>query len=348
MNCGILTFYFAHNYGAVLQAYALQTYITKLGCNAYIIKEYPKKLKTQYSISPFCESKTARQFLRKCKKLPRRLIQYYLFEKFIKMNFKSGSHNPDVLICGSDQIWNQKITGETALYYGGTYEGCPIKISYAASFGTKELSDFQINMSKEYLVNFQAISLRERDTESYLADLIGKEVRTVLDPVFLLSADYWRSFAQKSKRCADEKYILYYSLKEDSELIDKTELLSREIGCKIICIHPTCSDLHVNWKQLFNVGPYEFVSLIENAEVVATNSFHAMAFSVLLGKKALCKSFSSKDNRVESLLKTINYGYSAGTYLYDFSNKDMKLIDSCIYDSKMFLKSVIGDEMEKT
>ena len=110
MNCGILTFYFAHNYGAVLQAYALQTYISKLGHATFIVKRYPDKLKREYSLNPFCDSKSIRNFLRKCKAIPKRMKQYTAFEKFINKNFNFSEGDLDAIVCGSDQIWNEKIS----------------------------------------------------------------------------------------------------------------------------------------------------------------------------------------------------------------------------------------------
>lgn len=121
MNCGILTFYFAHNYGAVLQAYALQTYISELGHRAYMINDYPEKLRIEYSINLFLGNISFRQYLRKCKVIPRRIRQYYLFEKFIKDNFNASPSELDAIVCGSNQIWNERITGETPLYHAAHY-----------------------------------------------------------------------------------------------------------------------------------------------------------------------------------------------------------------------------------
>lgn len=346
MNCGILTFYFAHNYGAVLQAYALQTYISKLGHATFIVKRYPDKLKREYSLNPFCDSKSIRNFLRKCKAIPKRMKQYTAFEKFINKNFNFSEGDLDAIVCGSDQIWNEKITGETSLYYGANYKSCPIKISYAASFGSNKLTPFETKCVKEYLTDFQAISLREKDCLTDVARLTGKDAKLVLDPVFLLDVNFWTNFASRAKYKIKEKYILYYSLKEDRELIAQTRKLSVQTNCTVLCIHPTCSNLHVGWKQLHTIGPYEFVSLIKNAESIATNSFHAIAFSIIFEKKTLYKSFSKTDNRVESLLKSLNASHLNKNGLYDFSAKDERNIENYLNESKKFLMNALGNNTE--
>lgn len=342
MNCGILTFYFAHNYGAVLQAFALQNYISKLGYNSFVIDSYPDKLKKEYSLNPFYNAKTIRQILRNCKIIPRRMKQYFAFERFINSNFNVADTYLDAIVCGSDQIWNEKITGETALYYGANYKNCPLKISYAASFGSSELTPFEKKCIKEYLTHFKAISLREKDCLIDIYKLTGQNAKVVLDPVFLLDFNFWNDFANKSKLKLNKRYILYYSLKEDCELVAQTMKLSKQFNCTVLCIHPTCSDLHVNWKQLHNVGPYEFVSLIKNAEAIATNSFHAVAFSIIFGKIAFYKAFLDRDNRVRSLLELFGFLSVDGKNLYDFSTKNVDLIESRLSESKQFLIDALG------
>ena len=221
-----------------------------------------------------------------------------------------------------------------------------IKISYAASFGSNKLTLFETKCVKEYLTDFQAISLREKDCLTDVARLTGKDAKLVLDPVFLLDVNFWTNFASRAKYKIKEKYILYYSLKEDRELIAQTRKLSEQTNCTVLCIHPTCSNLHVGWKQLHTVGPYEFVSLIKNAESIATNSFHAIAFSIIFEKKTLYKSFSKTDNRVESLLKSLNASHLNKNGLYDFSAKDERNIENYLNESKKFLMNALGNNTE--
>lgn len=154
------------------------------------------------------------------------------------------------------------------------------------------------------------------------------------------------NFASRAKYKIKEKYILYYSLKEDRELIAQTRKLSVQTNCTVLCIHPTCSNLHVGWKQLHTVVPYEFVSLIKNAESIATNSFHAIAFSIIFEKKTLYKSFSKNDNRVESLLKSLNASHLNKNGLYDFSAKDERNIENYLNESKKFLMNALRNNTE--
>jgi len=303
MKCGILTFYFAHNYGAVLQAVALRDYLISTGNEVEVIDFVPQKLQNEYSLNPFARSHNPKAVIKRFIHLPKRYKQYMLFQKFINKEFMTkprlGSY--DIVFFGSDQIWNEKITGEIYTYFGEGIADKIQKVAYAASFGSSNLSEFQKGCCKLYLPRFKNIALRETDVIAAVSKLSDKEVVSVMDPVFLLNRGEWEVFASHSKN-KDERYILYYVLRNDPQLISETSKLEKKYGYRVICIHPTGNDLAVNWKQLYNIGPYEFVDLIRKAEVVATNSFHAMAFSVIFGKKAKYRAYSSTESRVPSLL----------------------------------------------
>lgn len=322
MKSGILTFHFAHNYGAVLQAYALKYYLNSIGRQAKIISFVPLKLQNEYSLNPFARKASLKNTIKRWIRIPLRVRQYRLFDDFIK-NVLLGEDDEEEyseVFFGSDQIWNESITGEIENYYGLGISKKAKWIAYAASFGTNQLSDFQKNCVKKYIPSFDQVSLRESDVISEVSQLSGKDVISVLDPVFLLNEETWDEFSKKAKG-AEKNYILYYALRNDQKLIEQTESIAKKLKCKIICIHPTCNDLKTKWIQLYNVGPYEFVKLIKNATLVSTNSFHAIAFSIIFGKKVVYKSYSNTESRIPSILKICGLlnQYGPEVCTFDFS-----------------------------
>ena len=344
MQIGILTYYFAHNYGAVLQTYALKKYLNSLGLNVEIVKFIPEKLKKEYSLNPFCDGFHPKGIVRKSIMLPKKIKQYRLFENFLKKEFgRNEKKDLSKIFFGSDQIWNENITGKITDYYGSSYNNSIEKISYAASFGTSELSEFQKECIKKYLPGFQKISLREADVKKEVEQLAGKEVYSVVDPVFLIDKEEWELFADKES-CEYNDYILYYALRNDETLIKQTEKIAKENNCKILCIHPTGNKLNINGKQLYNIGPCEFVKLIRDARIVSTNSFHAMAFSIIFNKRAFYKSYSSTESRVPSMLKLCNASSCRDVDgIYDFAKSDMKSIEAEKKKSKEFIFSAINN-----
>ncbi|MRM90670.1 polysaccharide pyruvyl transferase family protein [Faecalicatena contorta] len=316
MKYGIITFHFAHNYGAMLQAKALKDYISELNENTEIINYVPKTMMQFYQINPFRKKIGIKNFFYGCMNLPRRIKQYRIFQNFYrqeldcigkpitnKRKFIEYRDEVDVVICGSDQIWNGKLTSWDDIYYGGALGGKSKRISYAASFGGVNIDTFQKKCIENFLPDFVSISLREEDGFQEILELINIKPEIVLDPVFLLDEPYWSKLAEKSVYKTNEKFVLYYSLKEDKELIELTERIARYNGLNILAIHPICQKHHICAVNLRCIGPNEFLYLIKNAEYVCTNSFHASAFSIIFEKKILHKSFPGKETRVESLFR---------------------------------------------
>ncbi len=317
MKVGIITFHFAHNYGAMLQAHALMQAINQLGHDAKIIDYIPNKLEKEYSMNPFNNKDSIKSFIKSILKMPIRIKQYKLFEDFLKneMNLTSKvsqynelnklSQEFDAIIVGSDQVWNDGITGEIEVYFLNFCEKNTKKISYAASLGTSEASKYIKNCIHKFLPEFDLVTVRENiGRDIILQEINDKSIYQVMDPVFLMDIDYWKDKAQQVtvKR---NPYILYYSLQKNPKLEMLTEKAADEYGVEILSIHPLTTRQKINAKQLNNVGPLEFLDLIRNAELVCTNSFHAVAFSIIFKKRLLHIAHSKLNSRVEGLLENL-------------------------------------------
>lgn len=354
MNVAILTFQFAHNYGALLQAYALKTYLQNHNMNAEIAPYYPDWARAEYAISPFAKGVPPKRRVRLALQYFKRKKQSRVFSRFIEEELKVNDaiseqkelviwlDHHDCVICGSDQIWNNNITGDSSAYYAG---GCKTRrISYAASLGTLQLTEVQKDNIKANLPYFSEISVREPSSAAKIAELIQKEVRVVLDPVFLLKKDEWRKIAKSVN--VESNYVLLYFLQENEELLNFAKAYAQEHNLRIYDIHPTMSKKHSGCKRLNNVGPKEFVWLIQNASCVCTNSFHATAFSVIFEKKLIHIPNGKSPERTISLLNRAGLELKKqGEFpFYDLSKCDSSSLYHEISESKVFIENALRRE----
>lgn len=353
---GILTFHFAFNYGAMLQAYALKTHLAD-NYNVEIINFQPEKTKNTYSLNPFVYGMHPKIILRRIKEWPARKKQADVFEKFKKeylkvsdspfyslKTLKSELEQNDINVFGSDQIWNLDITGETAEYYGGLCNPQKCNIVYAGSFGHDILSEKE----KEYINHlkiFDKVSVRENYAKDILAEN-GIDSTHVSDPVFLVDRAGWSKVAKKPSGQNLDKYILYYTLKNDPKLTAIAKSIAENLKLKLISIHPNANKIDVGM-QLYGVGPREFLWLIQNAEYVCTNSFHASAFSVIFKKKLVHSQLEKGKGRVQSLLNTIsarNETDSNGINCMDLSKIGDIALEEYLNKSKEFLAQIYEEK----
>lgn len=314
---GILTFQFAHNYGALLQAYALKRSLTDESTSVEIINYMPNGLWENYSINPIYAFK--KRQLKKLLSTPRRIKQVRLFSQFQKSVLQIGTPMYQLskenvktyngLIVGSDQVWSDSILPDTSPYFFEGVESA-VKMSYAASFGTDELSETVAEKIKRNLVEFGMVTVREKVSIAMIKAIAPEcQVNHVCDPVFLLNAETWRSVYQQhgTNKLASEDYILYVDLRNDPDLIQEAKKLRDTTGMKVVCIHPTCWRVSEDsFIQLYNAGPLEYLRLVDQAQYVVTNSFHAVAFSMIFKKKIVHSADRKLGARVEDLLHTFS------------------------------------------
>lgn len=321
MNVGILTFFNAHNYGAVLQAYALKNYISSLGhhCvilnyrNKYIDRTYPQRLKPRIRKKDFLNPKRICENKREIRlwAISRKswAIQYQKFEDFIVRylldgkceNWREQADQCDLILFGSDQIWEKNIIGTRDKIFRGDFQTTASKVSYAASCYSEQsaMDEKLINSLKK----FKSISVREEKIAEILKSRLGRnyDVETVYDPVFLPDIDIYQKFFKKPAYI-DTPYILFYMVVEDKELSKISEYFRKECGRNILEIHYYKDiDRNEDWQRA-DVGPQEFIGLIKNAEYIFTNSFHGTAFSLIFHKQFIAVS---RNMRILNLLQTL-------------------------------------------
>lgn len=326
MHIGILTFHNAHNYGAVLQAYALRNKIRKLGHNAEILNYRNKAISAQYPtnlMEGICkpafykrsEIKEWKKKVEKCNFQQKEWnTQYQKFEKFINEILLENKLeqvlpenleklNIDCFILGSDQIWTEDLTGGADLVYFGQFKTKAKKAVYAASRRDSFLTEEQKSFFEEHLLNFSNISTREKILSEKLSDICKREIETVIDPTLLLSKEDYEIIEEKPKM--KSKYVLVYFLCEDEVLSKCAAWLAEVKQLEIVEIHfYKVQGINPYTINRADCGPQEFLGYFSDAEYILTNSFHGCVFSIIYNKKFW--AIYDKDDRKDNLLTNLN------------------------------------------
>lgn len=319
-----ITCHDVYNYGASLQAYALQTYLKAQGANCTIIDYKPDYLCRNYN---FWYLEESNRFYRLCKKSKfihflyslrlapitfktwRRKKPFDLFKKNYLLcthtyhsleELQSQPPQGDVYVAGSDQIWNSNLpNGRDGAFYLDFGSPDVRRCSYAASIGVNEIPDDLKKRVRGYLSRFHAISVREHSAVSLIRDL-GYNCVQVCDPVLLLTANQWRNIMNKEG--SKKRYILVYDIfADDDKLRNAVIEQSRKFNLPIYSINDSHICKYAD-KNISNAGPLEFLWLIYNADLVLSNSFHATAFSVLFNKQFATFYKKSNSSRMKDFL----------------------------------------------
>lgn len=327
MKIGVITFHASFNYGSMLQAYALQTYLQREGHEVEIINYRPKKQKTGYPKSvEFSSLHNAKQSIMRLLLAPSTIKplnqKWHLFDKFMheKLNLtkeyntfdelKCANFDYDVLITGSDQIWNTNAFDFSEAYFGTfVNNNHTIKVSYAPSMGPKPEKQ-NVEYLRSLLKDFKAVSVREERTKDFLVNNgICDNVSIVLDPTMLLDAsDYDQLYDDKP--LIDGQYIFYYTPGSSPrhEFLQEAAYIGRQWNLPVICdtcYTPKALNNYDNIKSYIATGPIEFLNLIKNATVVCGASFHLIVFSIIFRKNFYCMN-GDVDSRLNNLMKTLH------------------------------------------
>lgn len=319
MKIGIITFHCSYNFGSALQVYALQRIAMGEGHDVSVIdyrgqdfKQYrlmriarPKtmlKLITNYQKNVF-RKKNFEGFWRKHLSLT---PSTYTYRNEIRLTELQADF--DCFICGSDQIWNLDCTKGAVGPYFLEFAGAKRRIAYAPSLGHVSFrsENFDRQRIRSLLERFEAISVRERDTVAMFQPLSPVPIEVVVDPTLLLCGDDWREIS--THRLLERPYLFLYILEHSEELIESASLLAEESGLPILYVHERNLPFTFEAHNLYGVGPEEFISLIDGARAVLTNSFHATAFSLMLGTPF--RTFRTKNSfvRMQELLTKLQMG----------------------------------------
>ena len=303
MKVGILTFHRATNYGTALQAFATEKGIKKLGVDAEIIDYRPQYIERTLKVRKLKNAGSLKEvasiFVHSIvyPKMAQRKSEN--FEKFFeKMDISDtvcnttddtakASKKYDVVLSGSDQLFNRNVTGDDMTYF------LPFehkrKVTFSSSFGERMLSDDRIGEIAPFFSQFDMLSVREKSAYSIVSQIKKinentKDAVHVLDPTFLLTKDEWNEYASDELKLKNEKYILTYYMIETPLLRAITKALKEKTGLKVVNLKPSKKQalLHQG-RNLAFAGPSQFLECYKNASYVVTNSFHGTAFAINYG-----------------------------------------------------------------
>jgi len=365
MKIATITCHDVYNYGASLQAYALQEYCKSLGCEYEIIDYKPDYLSQHFKFSAVANPRYDRPVVKQLyllTKLPERiraLKKKRLFDEFShrflqKSPIRYGSYeeleqNPpaaNLYIAGSDQIWNTFFrNGHDRAFYLDFAPQNSRRISYAASFATDHIFGGADDFVGNQLRNFNAISVRETSALRLLESLSRKDGKLVCDPVFLLPADKWQGLVAKRPK-PKEEFIFVYDCERSPVLREITLKLKDLTKLPIYSLADTCGRFANANLRLS--GPLEFLSYITNSRYVVANSFHALAFSLIFKKEFFITNRAEKINtRMRDFLgflglndRLINAPSQVTSDKIDFTVADAKL-SQLIQQSKQFISEQI-------
>lgn len=336
---GIVSCYFKHNYGSMLQAYATQKIlddwkISNETINLRMLDREISKGKRKYYASQifnfsfikaklgmiklklyckFANGKLGKNIRIRDKKFAEFEKRFHLSKPYEKMEDICKEGNYTDMLVGSDQLWLP--VNIVADYYTLNFVSKNVnKISYATSFGVSQIPEKYKGQYKVFLNRIENLSVREETGVKLVKELIGKEANLVCDPTLLFDKTEWMSI-QAEEPIIKDKYIFCYFLGKTVEYRKFAERIKEKTGYKIVSLNHL--DEYVKYSDQFadeapfDIGPSEFLNLIRNAEFVCTDSFHGTVFSLIHHKKFFTfrrypnKSKVSTNSRLDSLLNIV-------------------------------------------
>ena len=345
VKVAIITFHGAHNYGAVLQAYALQQYILSLDIECKIINYRSKSQRDFNSLYPKRNGiKSVIKNLLMLKYDKERRRREYKFEDFINNSLcltddlyekedtlYELNQEIDVFIARSDQVWNTTKTADVSTaYFLNFVDDNKKKIAYAVSIGnahTSQLLDFC-----PYIRRFNSVSCRELSAVKIIEGLLNKEVSIALDPTLLVSGKIFKKLIGKSQF---KNYILYYSLDGYNKRFNNVEelkILSKRLNKQVVILTPEWPKKERSFINVIDAGPIDFLTLISNADLICTNSFHGTALSISLRKDFwVLEEPNEFDDRKTSILKQLGL--------------EKRMVKGWDYVNNMELNPILYDEV---
>lgn len=297
MKVAVITRHAISNYGSLLQAYATQKAIEKIGCDCEVIdyiredESYINHEKTLLRKKLNWCNNPIKRMIYLILRQPESIASGKLFEKerrkYLKLtkNYSSLEQletecpRADLYMTGSDQVWGPTEDGSYDPAYCLSFTpNNATRISYAASFGRADMSSEVKEYYSNNLKKYTAVTVRE-DSAVILAKSFGIAAKQVLDPTLLLSADEWRMLESKKKK---EKYILIYQLHNDPKLGEYAKRVAKKKKLPLIRVSTHLHQIARPGTLIWNPNISEFLSYIDNAECLITDSFHGTAFAINL------------------------------------------------------------------
>lgn len=346
-TAAVITLHQVCNYGTQLQAYATQEKLREYFDDVVFVDYRRRDTYGLGLLQSFAKGNPVRALAI----LPTLLYWKKVFGGFRKrhlkltkrvylneVDFKDFQDFADVYISGSDQVWNSGWNGGVipAFYLSFAPDGKP-KYAYASSFGRANLDEQEIAASKPYINRFDAITVREESGLHILRDQYGYagDAERILDPTLVMPAEFWRKVA--TPRRIKGRYILVYNLNRNPEFDQYAERLSERTGLPIYRFCTRLDQVLRSGKPLVMPEIFDFVSLVDHADYVLTDSFHATAFSMNMGTEPICVYPDKYSGRLSEFLRLVDaeQRHAHGYDDFDVLNRSTDFTKvNCILDSE--------------
>ena len=299
----LVTPHAVHNYGAMLQAYALGWQISSLGYDVSYYDFPPHHRKKAHSLRELAVTKLA--MLLKWWYQDKVALKNSRFDEFARQFKPTTAKDLPCYVVGSDQVWHPYNLDETFSLAFVAEES--LKFSYAASLGVSHVAEPHEAKFRQALERLAYLSSREPDGAREAERLTGRHCGVHIDPTFLLTQEEW-SAVEHPVDGLDESYILLYLLYVPKDINDLIAQVRKRFSRTVYVIDMHCY-LHLlvrGCKPVIEVGPREFVWLIHHADLVVTSSFHGLAFSLIFERQFLPLVNPSFPSRMANLLQLVN------------------------------------------
>lgn len=321
LKIAIITINDNNNYGNRLQNYALQQFLKELCVSIDSIwydrkedcilnrkfwnwKSIIKYIINRKNFREYANKYYLRDVLRVYN--IRKFTQKYIHTKYDFTIKKNINDEYDYFITGSDQVWNPNFWYEKEKYSTARFLKFASKdkrIAYAASIAIPEIPKDKEQFFKDSLNEMKTISMREKAGANLVKKLTGREVPVVVDPTILLSKEEWQKIEMVPEWYNGEKYILTYFLGNSSPVIEN---IAKKNDWKIYNL------MDKDNFDLYTSRVEEFVYLINHAQLVVTDSFHACVFSILMNTSFLVVNrqeigMADMTSRIDTLMELFGY-----------------------------------------
>lgn len=309
---GILNFqYSTHNYGAVLQAAALEHICRQLGHEAAHLDFMAKSKVTFRGRIGRLLRKLGLRKMPKTNSIGNEAGFERFRQRFINRTKRISSANEfrvtaqgfNAVIVGSDQVWRPAFAKDTIAFFLGYVPEGVHRIAYAASFGTatwEQAGDTLLTQKvQKELKQFKAISCREESGVTICKDVFGVDAVHVLDPLLLVDDSFFDHMAAESSIQPGAK-IVYYKLDTTLAFQEDLKKVGAQMGSDAVNIYLKDSSV-----REYREVP-DWLGLIQNSEIVVTDSFHCICLALRFGKEVIyCPNDKRGQTRLESLFNKL-------------------------------------------
>ena len=312
MRVGILTFVGTLNYGAILQAYALQETVIGFGHKCELIQYINKDIaskenNTIKSLKPktFMRVLLKNIFIRDGFKKKKQAfktfedINIHYSKPVDEFSIKQLNLDYDLFIAGSDQIWNLSLIKNDWTYFLNFADEDKYKIAYAPSFGNNAFPMEYSETVSSLIKNINKLSVRENSGKLLVEKIFERNVDVVCDPTFLLTESQW--FKRVKYKPILEHYILVYFPHDKKNVFSFVNKLKKKTGLPVVYISIS-PKVQFGTKTIYDASPEEFLGWIFYADYIVTGSFHGTAFSLIF-KKQFYHEYTGEGSRIDSLIK---------------------------------------------